>query len=118
MLALFFAFACTEPTIERFEDTGVFCFDTTQGTYAVDFQTCLSSSCDRVIEASCTIESENGVLVVHATAEVERATSGTCTDDCRFLRPSCELPDLDDTEGIDFVYGSTRTDISDIPSCD
>jgi hypothetical protein len=59
---------------------------------AVQFQTCLSSSCSSDIQTSCTVSPAPGSadrLIVESYGSFRQKTSGACTDDCRPLIARC-----------------------------
>jgi hypothetical protein len=63
---------------------------------AVDFGLCLSSSCDNLIAASCTVEQSGVDLKVSGKATVTR-TGGPdtmCTADCGRVTAKCSVPAL------------------------
>jgi len=55
--------------------------------------TCLSSSCSRVKQATCTVEYDGTQVIVQSTLRVME-TSGVCTDDCGALTAECNLSTL------------------------
>ena len=63
---------------------------------AVDFDLCLSSSCDKLVSASCTVEQSGVDLTVNGKATVSR-TGGPdtmCTADCGRVTAKCSVPAL------------------------
>ncbi|MCA9569132.1 MAG: hypothetical protein KC656_14890 [Myxococcales bacterium] len=118
MLGLLGLLACGGPTLTELEDVGLFCRDTTDGELVVDFGVCLSSSCDTLLEATCSGELVGDELVVTATVRYE--TDGDeCTDDCGRARAECRLPTLTDTEGLTVRYGTQVVPFRNgIPTCD
>jgi len=79
-------------TTNTFTNDGSLCFRS-QATDSVEvlvtFDTCLSSSCSHVIEASCSVAETNGTIQVESRAVVEN-DSGECTADCGLLTAQCE----------------------------
>jgi hypothetical protein len=59
----------------------------------VDFGTCTSSSCDRVLNAACRATRSGSVITIEAETVIESEV-GSCTDDCGFVTASCELAPL------------------------
>jgi hypothetical protein len=114
MTLLFLAlFACDpEPKIvtETLTDEGTVCLNDA-GLAEVTFPGCLSSSCDSVVESSCTVELADGVVTVHATATIERE-QGECTSDCGFIQVTCEMPLIEDPSTVVFSYAGQTTDLS------
>ena len=81
--------ACASVSTTDVSDMGVACVE--EGRVTVDFQTCLSSSCDS-LEASCVAVLEGEVLVVTSEATVSSA-GRVCTADCGLASTTCELPE-------------------------
>lgn len=85
-------------TVTSFEDEGELCFRSTpagQVEVKVRFPTCLSSSCSREPETSCSISVEGRQLTVSSRGSVE-CEGGTCTDDCGELAARCVSEPLAD----------------------
>ncbi len=99
LLGLVLLGACTSEDETEHVDVGGACVEGEQGQahdVAVDFRLCLSSSCDELVEASCTTTLEGNTLTVEASATV-RSKSGpnvSCTLDCGSVTTSCETPPL------------------------
>ena len=75
----------------------------------VDFQTCLSSSCDTLEGALCVATMQGESVVVTSTAT--RVTKGnTCTSDCGFARVTCDLPSGAD-KATTVIYGGSSKPI-------
>lgn len=91
---------------------GVACVDEAAGTVEVDFQGCLSSSCDTLLSAECTATWANGSLTVEATAVIE-SQGNVCTDDCGFITTACDLPDGVDLDNGVLSYAGLQTDLGD-----
>jgi hypothetical protein len=90
LLAL--ATGCTE--ILLLDNTGTACVDEANAEVFVDFQTCMSSSCNTVLSRSCTATVDGDTLVVTSAAEVESQTGpGNCTLDCMTVSVACDLPE-------------------------
>ncbi len=60
---------------------------------AVDFQQCLSSSCDELLDASCTVTVEGNTLTIESTATI-RSSGTECTADCGAVATTCTTPPL------------------------
>lgn len=88
-------------------DQGSVCLND-DGDVLVDFGTCLSSSCDTLISASCTAELVDGVVVVHAEAVIE-SEGNECTADCGYVQATCEAPLIEDPESVVFSYAGEET---------
>jgi hypothetical protein len=57
---------------------------------AVQFPTCLSSSCSKHPMATCTVDASNGALRVTSSGSFDDPSSNNgCTGDCRFLIARC-----------------------------
>ena len=87
------ALGCTEPapTVVEFVNEGALCLDGSQ--IVVDWQTCLSSSCDTLTDSDCTATLDNGVLTLDSYGRIE-SQGAECTDDCGFASATCELPEI------------------------
>jgi hypothetical protein len=90
-----------EPVIETVEhvDVGTACVSGSADQpheVKVEFNICLSSSCDELASASCTVEQSGTELKVSgkATVRSDRGPDGICSTDC--IRPGavCKTPAL------------------------
>lgn len=101
-------------TVHEFRDEGKICafpgseangvpgFDNNQRSYregeavaiAVQFPTCLSSSCSTDRQADCTVSLNGSTLHVTSSGSFRQRTTGACTDDCGFLIARCTTPPL------------------------
>jgi hypothetical protein len=61
----------------------------TQVELHVDFELCLSGSCDTPGPSSCSAQRNGSVIRVTAVGKYTSETVGACTDDCKFLRTRC-----------------------------
>jgi hypothetical protein len=59
----------------------------------VHFPTCISSSCDEVVEATCSASRDGQTIEVTSFGE-SRRTGISCTDDCGYMVATCELGEL------------------------
>lgn len=111
MTLLFLAFfACVpEPKVvtEVLTDEGTVCLNDS-GLAEVTFPGCLSSSCDTVVESSCTVDFADGVATVHASVTIERE-QGACTADCGFIQVTCDVPLVEDPDTAVFSYAGETT---------
>lgn len=99
---------CPTPvTSVDLEDVGSACIS--DGEVLVDFNQCLSSSCDTLVDAQCTAVLDGTTLTVTATATIE-SEAGDCTADCGFATVSCDLPAGADA-ATEIVYGEATTAI-------
>ena len=80
----------------------------------VDFNLCLSSSCDSLRRATCDATRDGSVITVRARADVVSDDSGLCTQDCRAASARCELGALADGS-YELRYGET-TMMFEVPS--
>ncbi len=99
LLGLVLIVACTSEEDTEHVDVGGACVAGEQGgahDVAVDFGLCLSSSCEEVVEASCTTTLEGNTLTVEASATVRSKTGRNvaCTLDCVSVTAGCETPPL------------------------
>lgn len=116
-LSLLLLAACDGgPTVTELVDVGEVCIDSQDGSYVVDFQTCLSSSCDTLVSAECSGTLDGDTLTITATAVIE-SEGNVCTDDCGFVQASCELPTLSDTSNLTVVYGEQSGPFQQLSTC-
>ena len=86
-------------TSELFEHTELqsFCASSGNGTdgevtaltVTVEFDLCLSSSCDTLMESSCEFTRDGDELTLTGLALVESQTKGACTSDCGRVSAQC-----------------------------
>ena len=96
--ALALSAAC-DAGANRSEVSGVqsFCVEPVEGPdgrqleVTVQIDTCLSSSCDSVVESECTITEVDGALQIEASAVIE-SKGNTCTADCGSAEVTCTVP--------------------------
>ena len=92
--------AADEDTEDRdYENVGRACVSGQQDQahqVEVDFGVCLSSSCDELVEASCTTTLDGTTLRVEAMATVRSQTGPNvaCTADCGPATTTCDTPVL------------------------
>lgn len=79
----------------------------------VRFDTCLSSSCDKLVSAECTLAVSGTTATVTGEAVVERR-QGECTDDCGLVDVTCD-GELD--SAVEVQFGDERRDLSDLSDC-
>lgn len=103
-----------EPSVVEFHDEGTLC---RQGSdLLIDWETCLSGSCDTLTVAECAVSLEGGVLTLTSHGEI--TSVGTeCTADCGFAQVLCELPEIPDPAAITVEHGATTVDLDAIPAC-
>ncbi len=58
-------------------------------TVRAKFATCLSSSCDTLVSATCSVSREGEDAVIAGRAEIDRQ-GDTCTTDCGLVEATCE----------------------------
>ena len=90
---------------------------TTDGDLIIDFQECLSSSCDTLLSSSCSASLDEDVLMVTGAAEIESYVDTVCTDDCGFVGATCELPLIEDPATVTVSYGGVDTPMEEVPDC-
>lgn len=77
----------------------------------VDFDLCLSSSCDEVVESSCTTTLDGNTVIVDASVTVRSDPRGPCTLDCNSPVVTCQTPPL--AEGTyTLVYGEDQVPLT------
>ena len=105
-----FFLACSivseQKTTTTLTDVGTACL--ASDTIQVDFETCLSSSCDTLVSATCTAELQGDTVVVHAEAVIE-SEGNECTDDCGFVSAECALPEGADPTSMLLEYAGNQT---------
>lgn len=85
---------CSDTERSVLTDEGSVCLNSTASgglSVRVQFPQCLSSSCDRSVSASCTINRSGTSLTIHSESVVESQTEGDCTTDCRMVSATCAL---------------------------
>ncbi len=97
-------------------DEGLLCW-ASDGALIIDFQQCLSSSCDDLLSAECTVTEEGDLLVVHGSAVIESQVGGECTDDCGFVEATCTLPEAEDPSQVRVRYAGQDLPMEEIPDC-
>jgi hypothetical protein len=78
-------------TREVVSDSGALCFTSNPDgsvEVLVSFDTCLSSSCDRVLASSCSMREDGGAFTVTSRAEIQRRHTD-CTADCGAVNARC-----------------------------
>lgn len=106
----------TDPDVmvATLENTGWVCISGAADqphTIEVNFGTCLSSSCDRLLSASCTVEQAGTELIVQAKAEVSHAQNQACTEDCGLAGTTCTTEALAAGD-YTLVYANKRLDVT------
>lgn len=95
--------ACTgagpSPQLVQRTDTGVVCVRAAAADQVAPVEVysgdCLSSSCDRKRQGSCTAALDGTTITVTSSFSWERATaSAICTTDCGTIRAECEVGPL------------------------
>lgn len=76
----------------------------------VDFNTCLSSSCDTVKKKECHVSLNGQTVTVESSATIEQK-GGACTDDCGFVSTTCLSPPLEEGD-YTLVHGDRETAFS------
>jgi hypothetical protein len=89
-----FGLSCGGPDEETITELSIGCLDATADEVVVHvmFETCLSSSCDTLESAECTLEPEGDGLTVTGTAVVTHSRRRDCTADCGLVEATCSAP--------------------------
>jgi hypothetical protein len=90
------ALLCDDTKRTEIVDDGDICVrSTSRGDLdvRVEFPTCLSGSCDKVVSTSCSFELTGTELLVHSRAVID-SHGGECTLDCRVINAACTLSDV------------------------
>jgi len=83
----------------------------------VDFNLCLSSSCDTLAESYCTTSYADNTLTVESYARVE-SMNGTCTADCGMPTATCtDMPLIEDSSTVTVSYGDAEMPLDDLSEC-
>ena len=77
------------PTEHEVTDIASACVDA--GEIAVRLATCLSSSCDTLLESACAATLDGDTVTVTAAATI-RSEGCACTADCGLVEARCPLP--------------------------
>ncbi len=96
-LSLIAPIGCEKVTEEVIEDTGRACVTgapDVENTVTVDFDFCRSSSCNELLESSCTATLEGTTITVEASATLRHTGKTECTADCQPTTAECETPPL------------------------
>lgn len=101
--------------VTEFVDEGELCIGS-DGRLVVDWQTCLSSSCDTLTDATCEATLDGGTLTVTSYGRIE-SSGTTCTDDCGFASAACDLPTVEDPSTVTVAHGTTSVGLDAIPDC-
>jgi hypothetical protein len=102
--------ACTSTSETTYVDTGRACITGEADqphSVEVDFQVCLSSSCDMVVESMCETTLSGTELTINATATIS-SSGGACTADCQLTLVSCETEPLPVGE-YQLIYGDAQS---------
>ncbi|MEZ4318335.1 MAG: hypothetical protein R3F61_12565 [Myxococcota bacterium] len=113
-------FACgggDGPRTIRLEDVGTFCIDPADGAYVVDFDQCLSSSCDTLVSAECTGSLDGDVLTLTTLAVIE-SSEGECTADCGAVVAECTGWTVSDTENLVVELGDQTFPYRNLGACE
>jgi hypothetical protein len=97
-------------TEETFVDVGRACISGAADephSIEVDFPTCLSSSCDSVVESMCEATLSGTQLTINATATISMIRPGPCTLDCQPVLVTCETDPLP-AGSYDLVFGDVQ----------
>jgi hypothetical protein len=88
--------SCGGSEILSFMNEGTVCLaSNSDGTLdaAVVFPTCLSSTCDAVLDTSCAMSVADSEIVMESSGSFARPTRGACSADCNTLTAYCTSPE-------------------------
>ncbi len=103
--------ACGEPvTTETLTDVGSACL-LADGTIRLDFETCLSSSCDTLVSATCAGSLDGDTLTITGEAVIE-SQGDECTDDCGQVATTCTGDAPASAEGITVSVGGETSPLT------
>lgn len=105
------------PAVTEIVDDGTFCIGEF-GDYSVDFDVCLSSSCDTLVAAECTgeLNADGTVLTLTSYARIE-SEGETCSADCGQVIAVCSLPTISSTDGLTVVFGDQELSFRNLGGC-
>lgn len=90
--------ACPTEVDNEHENVGFACLlgePDTAYEVTVDFEQCLSSSCDELVESACTATLDGTTITIEASATIRSKTGQTpCTADCGAATATCQTPPL------------------------
>jgi hypothetical protein len=90
--------ACPTEVDNEHENVGFACLlgePDTAYEVTVDFEQCLSSSCDELVGSSCMVTIDGTTISIEAFATIRSKTGQTaCTADCGAARATCQTPPL------------------------
>lgn len=89
--------ACPDEVEEEHVDVGAACVagEAEQPhDVSVDFGLCRSSSCEKVVDAACTVTLEGTTLTVEASTTIRHTNDRQCTLDCASVTVGCQTPPL------------------------
>lgn len=101
-LILFLAACGSDVTSKTITEISDVCVD--GNSLKVTFLGCLSSSCDSLASATCTITAAGDVLTVTGEAVVD-SQGDICTDDCGFIQATCALDASLDRDATTVTFG-------------
>jgi hypothetical protein len=90
-IAMIVAAACGGD-VTSFRDEGTVCLQSRSDgvlDVSVFFPTCLSSTCDTVLDNRCSVNVEGATIVVASFGSFESPRRGSCSADCRALVADC-----------------------------
>jgi hypothetical protein len=97
-----------------YSDHGAVCLRSTDSgglEISVTFPVCLSSSCERAGETSCSLTRRDTELEIRSRGVVENVGARMCTSDCGSLQAFCESEPLE-PGGYVVVHGSDSATVS------
>lgn len=80
----------------------------------VRFDTCLSSSCDKLVSAECTLTVNGTTAVIVGEAVVEHNGDAECTADCGLVDATCS-GELE--SAVEVRFGDELRDLGDLSAC-
>lgn len=105
---------CASPPVTNIlEDVGIVCLS--GGEVVIDFQGCLSSSCDTLDSAVCDVTGDAVALELSGTAQIT-SQGDVCTTDCGFVTADCDLP-TDVTDATTVSYAGETTTLGELDDC-
>jgi hypothetical protein len=116
VLACATALGCSVVDAEEtsYTDQGAVCLRSDEAgglQISITFPVCLSSSCERARETSCSLMRADAELVIRSRGEIENVGARVCTADCGLLQAFCESEPIAPGQYM-VVHGSDSATIS------
>jgi hypothetical protein len=116
---LLFAAACDGVDIERetLTDVGSACLGES-GEIQMDYEVCLSSSCDDLVSTDCNATLDGNTLTIANEISIDHKVGHKveCTADCGMVLTICGGESVDSVDGITVVIGEASEPLQACPT--